>query len=101
MGKENAEHLRNALLHSYELTTDWGGTLYSGMTLKWDYQKLTCDISLPGYVVSVEFSWSSHPGLLLVDPSMTRSHLQCARRPAGAHLSSEGDFQHCCWRAPL
>jgi hypothetical protein len=35
-GKKNAEHLRNALLHSYELTTNWGGTVYSGMTLKWD-----------------------------------------------------------------
>jgi hypothetical protein len=37
--KDNAEHLRNALLRSYELTTDWGGTVYSDMTLKWDYQK--------------------------------------------------------------
>jgi hypothetical protein len=39
--------------------------------------------------MSVEFPWSSHPGLLLVDPSMTRSHLHCARRPAGAHLSTD------------
>jgi hypothetical protein len=34
MGKENAEHFRKALLHSYELTTDWEGKVYSGMTLK-------------------------------------------------------------------
>jgi hypothetical protein len=25
-----------------------GGTVYSGMTLKWDYQKRICDISMPG-----------------------------------------------------
>jgi hypothetical protein len=50
---ENAEHLRNALLHSYELTTDWGGTFYSGMTLKWDYKNSTCDISMPGYIANV------------------------------------------------
>jgi hypothetical protein len=53
VGKENAEHLRNALLRSYELTTDWGGTFYSGMHLKWDYQNRICDISIPGYIVNV------------------------------------------------
>jgi hypothetical protein len=36
VGKQHAEHLRNALLRSYELTTDWTATVYSVMTLKWD-----------------------------------------------------------------
>jgi hypothetical protein len=48
VGKQHAEHLRNALLRSYELTTDWTATVYSGMTLKWDYKNRTCDISMPG-----------------------------------------------------
>jgi hypothetical protein len=48
--KQHAEHLRNALLKTYELTTDWAGTVYSGITLKWDYNNRTCDISMPGYV---------------------------------------------------
>jgi hypothetical protein len=48
VGKQNAEHLRNALLRTYELTTDWDGTVYSGMTLKWDFTNRTCDISMPG-----------------------------------------------------
>jgi hypothetical protein len=48
VGKQHAEHLRNALLRTYELTTDWKATLYSGMTLKWDYNRRTCDISMPG-----------------------------------------------------
>jgi hypothetical protein len=39
VGKQHAEHLRNALLQTYELTTDWTATVYSGMTLKWDYKK--------------------------------------------------------------
>jgi hypothetical protein len=34
VGKQHAEHLRNALLWTYELTTDWTATVYSGMTLK-------------------------------------------------------------------
>jgi hypothetical protein len=51
--KQHAEHLRNTLLRTYELTTDWTATVYSGMTLKWDYNKRTCDISIPGYVSNV------------------------------------------------
>jgi hypothetical protein len=53
VGKQHAEHLRNALLRTYELTTDWTATVYSGMTLKWDYKTRTCDISMPGYVSNV------------------------------------------------
>jgi hypothetical protein len=39
VGKQHADHLRNALLQSYELTTDWEAKLYSGISLKWDYKK--------------------------------------------------------------
>jgi hypothetical protein len=53
VGKDNAHHLRNALLCHYEIKTYWEGTVYSGMILKWDYQKLTCDIYMPGYVTKV------------------------------------------------
>jgi hypothetical protein len=53
VGKQHAEHLRNALLRTYELTTDWKATVYSGMTLKWDYKNRTCDIFMPCYVSNV------------------------------------------------
>jgi hypothetical protein len=53
VGKQHAEHLRDALLRTYELTTDWTATVYSGMTLKWDYKHKTCNISMPGYVSNV------------------------------------------------
>jgi hypothetical protein len=53
LGKQHAEHLLNALLQNYELTTDWTVMVYSGMTLKWDYKNRTCDISMPGYVSNV------------------------------------------------
>jgi hypothetical protein len=36
VGKQHAEYLRNALLQTYELTTDWTAMVYSGMTFKWD-----------------------------------------------------------------
>jgi hypothetical protein len=45
--------LRNALLRSYELTTDWEGKIYSRMTWNWDYKNRTCEISVPGYVANV------------------------------------------------
>jgi hypothetical protein len=53
VGKQHANHLRNALLKTYGLTTDWSETVYSGITLKWDYKNRTCDIYMPGYVSNV------------------------------------------------
>jgi hypothetical protein len=53
VGKQHADHLRHALLKTYELTTYWSKTVYSGMPLKWDYKHRACDISMPGYVSKV------------------------------------------------
>jgi hypothetical protein len=36
VGKQHADHLRYYLLKTYDLSTDWAATVYSGMTLKWD-----------------------------------------------------------------
>jgi hypothetical protein len=52
VGNQYADHLRDALLRSYELTTEWEGKVYSDMTLKWDYKNRTRDISMPGYVAN-------------------------------------------------
>jgi hypothetical protein len=51
--KSDANHLHDALLQNYEITTDWEGTVYSGINLDWDYKKRTCDISTPGYITNV------------------------------------------------
>jgi hypothetical protein len=53
VGKQHAEHPWKDLLRTYELTTEWMATVYSGMTLKWDYKNRTCAISMPGYVSNV------------------------------------------------
>jgi hypothetical protein len=53
VGQDNAHHLRNALLQHYEIIKDWGGAVYSGVMLKLDYHKRTCDISMPGYVTNI------------------------------------------------
>ena len=50
-GNEHALHLLQTLRIYYEaVSVDWTGTLYCGITLKWDYLKRTCELSMPGYV---------------------------------------------------
>jgi hypothetical protein len=39
--KQHADHLKNALLKTYDLTTGWEVKVYSGMTFKWDYKNRT------------------------------------------------------------
>ena len=48
--KANAHHLRDALKDKYTISEDWQAKLYIGITLKWDYEKRTVDLSMPGYV---------------------------------------------------
>jgi len=48
--KANAKHLMSVLCQHYQVTKDWDATQYCGMTLKWDDQNCTMDLSLPGYI---------------------------------------------------
>ena len=49
VGKEHAEHLISAL-HDYDISTDWHGTKYIGLTLEWDYERREVHVSMPGYI---------------------------------------------------
>ena len=47
-GKENADHLIQTKKDAnYKTTTDWEGTTFCDITLKWDYVNLTVDLSMP------------------------------------------------------
>lgn len=48
--RRDAEHLLSALQDAYKVSIDWDGERYCGLILKWDYNKRTCDISMPGYI---------------------------------------------------
>ena len=50
MFRDNAEHLVTTLRKYHTLKTDWAGTLYCGIKLKWDYTRSTVDLSMPGYI---------------------------------------------------
>ena len=49
-GKEHALHLKAKLETKYKVTKDWEGKLYIGISLKWDHEKGTVQLSMPGYV---------------------------------------------------
>lgn len=53
VGQEHAQHLVDTLKKYYKLAEDWKGDLYCGITLDWDYENRTLDISLPGYIKKV------------------------------------------------
>eukprot|EP00804_Cyclotella_cryptica_P027479 CCRYP_007450-RA/>CCRYP_007450-RA protein AED:0.29 eAED:0.29 QI:0/0/0/1/1/1/3/0/633 len=50
VGEDNFNHLINALQQHYDVTINKEGKLYCGITLNWDYNKRTLDISMLGYV---------------------------------------------------
>ena len=40
----------SSIKSNYELTVDWTGNLYCGISLDWDYVNRWVDISMPGYI---------------------------------------------------
>ena len=48
--KADADHLIKSIRSTYMCTEDWTGDLYCGISLGWDYDARTVDISMPGYI---------------------------------------------------
>jgi hypothetical protein len=58
---KDAEELVQILKDHYEaVSEDWEGTLFCGITLDWDYDKKTVDLSMPGYIAKVLLKFQ-HP----------------------------------------
>ena len=49
VGKEHADHLIQTLKGHYEISVDWNGRHYIGLTLQWDYRNRLVHLSMPGY----------------------------------------------------
>ena len=45
---EDAYHLINVLQQKYQISEDWAGTSFFGVTLEWDYVLQTVILSMPG-----------------------------------------------------
>jgi hypothetical protein len=52
VGREHAEHLMACIKKNYNISSDWNGGAYCGLTLDWDYKNCTVDLSMPGYIKS-------------------------------------------------
>ena len=50
---DDADHLLNSLKQHYQLTIDYTGNDYCGLTIDWNYHKKYVDISMPGYLDKV------------------------------------------------
>ena len=50
VGEEHVLHLFNTIKEHYDVTTDWTGTRYLGLTLDWDYAQKQVHMSMPEYV---------------------------------------------------
>ena len=40
----------NALKEDYEISEDWEGEKYIGLTIDWDYENGEVHVSMPGYM---------------------------------------------------
>jgi hypothetical protein len=50
VGREQAEHLIGCIKDNYNISSDWKGSAYCGLTLEWDYKNRTVDLYMPGYI---------------------------------------------------
>jgi hypothetical protein len=50
VAQEDVDHLITRIKSKYNLTEDWTGNLYCGITLEWNCINRTVDISMPGYI---------------------------------------------------
>jgi hypothetical protein len=60
VGREHAEHLMACIKKNYNISSDWNGAAYCGLTLDWYYEKRTVDLSMPGYIKSALHKYQ-HP----------------------------------------
>jgi hypothetical protein len=49
--QEDIEHLIKCIKETHKLTMDWGGNLYCGICLTWNYVARTLNISMLGYIL--------------------------------------------------
>jgi hypothetical protein len=46
VGREHAEHLMTCIRKKYNISSDWSGTAYCGLTFDWDYNNHTVYLSM-------------------------------------------------------
>ena len=59
-GDEHAQHLYDTLDNFYDVTADWEGKRFVGITLDWQYDKRYVDTHMPGYIPKAQKKFA-HP----------------------------------------
>jgi hypothetical protein len=60
--RKDAEDLIQILKKHYEaVSEDWDGGLFCGITLGWNYDNKTVDLSMPGYIARVLLKFQHQP----------------------------------------
>ncbi|KAL7429837.1 hypothetical protein ACHAXH_002639 [Discostella pseudostelligera] len=70
----HAEHILEALQQDYLVTTDWTGTKFTGIDIKWDCTKCTCHLSMKRYINEMMIKYD-HP--CLHNPPQHSPHAHC------------------------
>jgi hypothetical protein len=60
VGRENTENVMECIKKNYNISSNWKGSAYYGLTLEWDYKNKTVDSSMPGYINAVLHKYQ-HP----------------------------------------
>jgi hypothetical protein len=68
VGREHAEHLMACIKIKYNISSDWNGTAYCGLTLDWDYENCTVELYMPGYIKAALHKYQ-HPAPALPEHS--------------------------------
>jgi hypothetical protein len=58
--REHAAHLMACIKNNYNISSDWNGGAYCGLTLDWDFKNRTVDLSMPGYIKAALLKYQ-HP----------------------------------------
>jgi hypothetical protein len=60
VGQEHAEHLKASIEKHYQISCDWTGSAYCGLTSDWDNKLKFVDLYMPGYIKAA-FHKFQHP----------------------------------------
>ena len=60
VGERHSLHLKSVLKEHYKVPENWKGNLYSGINIKWDYIKRTCQITMEDYISNLRVKFD-HP----------------------------------------
>ena len=93
VNKLDVVHLQSVIERAYPTTTDWTGTKFIGVTLKWDYGRRQLRASMPGYVRKALLQFQHEiPPRLQQSPSKYISPVYGSKAPQMTKIDESPSF---------